>query len=302
MILKPRLATLILWNWKTGQEVRHFEGQRDVIYSVAISPDGRRILSGSGPSGPFSAHSGDNDLTLWDLQSGEVLSRMHGHKDAVFHVAFRPDGRSAVSSSADSTLILWNLDDGQVLSTLRGHTTFAYTFSISPRGDRVFSASFDLSVILWDVERAQEIRRFYGHSGPVTSAQFLADGRRVLTGAVDKTMRLWDIYSADEVRRMGAQSGLGMWAVASDGQRAITSAGGGAIFAPQSPRNPLYLWNLHTGELLAELGQQGNTIFEAAFLPDGKHFLTVSGDLFIPGAENRMILREVGHRQRGAPL
>jgi WD40 repeat protein len=283
---------LILWNWQTGQEVRRFEGQRDVIYSVAISPDGRRMLSGSGPSGPFSAHSGDNDLTLWDLHNGGILRRMQGHKDAVFHVAFRPDGRSAVSSSADSILILWNLDDGNILSTLRGHTTFAYSFAMNPRGDRVFSASFDLSVILWDVERAQEIRRFHGHSGPVTAAQFLSDGRRVLTGSVDKTLRLWDIYSADEVLRLGAPSGLGMWAVTSDGQRAITSAGSGGIFAPQSPRNPLHLWDLRTGELLAELGQQGNTIFQAAFLPDGKHFLTVSGDLFIPGAENRMILRE----------
>lgn len=283
---------LILWNWKTGQEIRRFEGQRDVIYSVAFSPDGREILSGSGPSGPFSAHSGDNDVMLWDLQSGEILRRLQGHKDAVFRVAFRPDGRSAVSSSADSTLILWNLDDGKILSTMRGHTTFAYTFAISPRGDRVFSASFDLSVILWDVERAQELRRFHGHSGPVTAAQFLSDGRRVLTGAVDKTMRLWDIYSADEVRRFGAPSGLGMWAVASDGQRAITSAGGGAIFAPQSPLNLLQLWDLRTGELLAELGHQRNTIFEAVFLPDGKHVLTVSGDFFIPGAENCMILRE----------
>jgi WD40 repeat protein/serine/threonine protein kinase len=284
---------LILWNWQTGREIRRFGGQRDVIYSVAISPDGRQVLSGSGPTGPFSAHSGDNDVVLWDLHSGEILRRMQGHKDAVFHVAFRPDGRSAVSSSADSTLVLWNLDEGKFLSALRGHTTFAYTFAISPRGDRVFSASFDLSVILWDVDRAQEIRRFYGHSGPVTAALFLSDGRRVLTGAVDKTIRLWDIYSADEVLRFGAPAGLGMWAVASDGQRAITSAGGAAIFAPQSPLNLLQLWDLRTGELMAELGRQRNTIFEAALLPDGKHVLTVSGDFFMPGAENCMILREV---------
>jgi WD40 repeat protein len=286
-------SNLILWDWQTGREIRRFEGQRDVIYSVAISPDGQRVLAGCGPSGPSSEHSGDNDLALWDLHTGEILRRMRGHKDAVFQVDFRPDGLSAISSSADSTLILWNLADGSAVSTLRGHTTFAYTFAISPRGDRVFSASFDLSVILWDVERAQQIRRFYGHSGPVTSAQFLADGRRVLTGAVDKTMRLWDVYSADEVLRLGAPSGLGMWAVASDGRRAITSAGGGAIFAPQSPVNPLQLWDLRTGELLAELGGQRNTIFEAALLPDGEHLLTVSGDFFMPHAENCMILYEV---------
>lgn len=289
---------MMLWNWRTGKEMRCFEGQCDVIHSVAISPDGQWILSGSGASGPYSAHSGDNDLVLWDLQSGAVLRRMHGHKDAIFHVAFRPDGCSAVSSSADSTLILWNLDDGEIISTLRGHSTFVYSFDISPKGDRVLSASLDLSVILWDLERAQEIRRFYGHAGPVTAVQFLSDGRRVLTGAVDKTLRLWDVYSADEVLRLSAPSGLGMWAVASDGKRAVTSAGGAALYAPQSPRNPLYLWDLRKGKLSAQLSQQRNTIFEAAFLPNGKHILTVSGDFFVPDADNCMILWDAATGQQ----
>jgi WD40 repeat protein/serine/threonine protein kinase len=284
---------ITLWNWRTGQRIRRFDGQSDVIYSVAISPDGAHILSGSGPSGPFSKRSCDNDLVLWDLETGTIVRRLRGHTDAVFQVAFEPDGRGAISSSADSTLIVWNLNDGTIRKIFRGHTTFAYTFALSPRGDCVFSASFDLSVILWDVDRAQEIRRFYGHAGPVTAVQFLADGRRVLTGSVDKTLRLWDIYSADEVMRLREPTGLGLWSVASDGRRVIASGGSSGIFAPQSPVNPLYLWDLQRGELLARLGEQKNTIYEAAILPDGERFLTVSGDLFIPEAENCMILREV---------
>jgi len=106
-------------------------------------------------------------------------------------------------------------------------------------------------------------------------------------------MRRWDIYSADEMLRLGAPSGLGMWAVASDGRRAITTAGSSAIFAPQSPVNILQLWDLGTGELLSELGRHRNTIFEGALLPDGQHVLTVSGDFFVPHAENCMVLREV---------
>jgi WD40 repeat protein len=284
---------VILWNWQTGQEIRRFEGQSDVVYSVAISPDGTQILSGSGPSGPFSRTSGDNDLVLWDLKSGAIVRRLRGHKDAVFHVAFEPSGRGAISSSADSTLIVWNLSDAGIRTIFRGHKTFAYTFALSPRGDCVFSASFDLSIILWDIERAQEIRRFYGHAGPMTTVQFLADGRRVLTGSIDKNLRLWDIYSADEVIRLREPTGLGLWAVASDGRRVITSGGSTGVFAPQSPVNPLYLWDLKRGELLARLGEQKNTIYEAALLPDGERFLTVSGDLFIPEAENWMTLREV---------
>ena len=284
---------LILWNWQTGEEVRRFDGQKDVIYSVAFSPDGWQLLSGSGPSGPFSKGSGENELVLWDVESGVILRRLRGHKDAVFHVAFLPGGYGAVSSSADATVVVWNLGDGSVRTVFRGHTTFAYAFAVSPRGDSVFSASFDLSVIHWDIERGQEMRRFYGHAGPVTTVQFLSDGRRVLTGSIDKTLRIWDVYSADEVMRLREPTGLGMWAVASDGCRAITTAGGMGVFAPQSPVNPIYLWNLDTGTLQAKLGEQGNTIYEAALLPDGERFLTISGDLFMPEAENCMVLREI---------
>ena len=284
---------LILWNWRTGQEIRRFEGQSDVIYSVAISPDRTQILSGSGPSGPFSGGSGDNDLVLWDLESGAIVRRLRGHKDAVFHVAFEPNRCGAISSSADSTLIVWNLSDGGIRTIFRGHKSFAYSFALSPRGDCVFSVSFDLSIILWDVERAQEIRRFYGHAGPATTVHFLADGRRVLTGSIDKNLRLWDIYSADEVMRLREPTGLGLWAVASDGRRVIASAGSTGVFAPQSSRNPLYLWDLEKDEPPARLGEQKNTIYGAALLPDGERFLTVSGDLFIPEAENRMTMREI---------
>ena len=283
---------LILWDWQSGEELQRYEGQRDAIYSVAISPDGERVLSGCGPSGPFSTHSGDNELVLWDLRSGAVLRRMRGHQDAVFHVAFRPTGRGAVSSSADATLIVWDLDTGEILRTLRGHTTFVYTFAIDPTGDRVFSASFDISIILWDIERGQEIRRFHGHAGPVTAVEFLKDGRRVLTGAIDKTLRLWDIYSADEMLRLGAPPGMGMWALATTGEHVVTSAGSTAIFARQSPVNPLQLWDLRSRSLVATLTEQSNTIFEAVFLPDGKRILTVSGDLFSPAAENWMSLRD----------
>lgn len=284
---------LIVWNWQTGEEVRRFDGQNDVIYSVAFRQDGQQLLSASGPSGPFSKGSGNNELVLWDVESGAILRRLRGHKDAVFHVAFLPGGNRAISSSADATVMVWNLDDGSVRTVFRGHKTFAYTFAVSPQGDSVFSASFDLSVIHWDIERGQEMRRFYGHAGPVTTVQFLADGRRVLTGSIDKSLRIWDVYSADEVMRLREPTGLGMWAVASDGSRAITTAGSAGVFAPQSPVNPVYLWNLDKGTLLAKLGEQGNTIYEAALLPDGERFLTISGDLFVPEAENCMVLREI---------
>ena len=56
---------------------------------MAVSPDGRRIVSGS-----F-----DQTVVVWDLETGKPIHRLTGHQDWVNSVAVSPDGRRIVSGS-----------------------------------------------------------------------------------------------------------------------------------------------------------------------------------------------------------
>ena len=80
-------------------EVDRLQVHTSSVDSVAFSPNGRRIVSGSA----------DNTLRLWDAATGKPIGPpLQGHTGSVVSVAFSPDGRRIVSGSYDNTLRLWD--------------------------------------------------------------------------------------------------------------------------------------------------------------------------------------------------
>ncbi len=131
--------TVRLWALESGRELRRFEGHADLIWSVALSPNGRRALSGSE----------DNTVRLWEVGSGREIFRLRGHTGWAWSVAFSPDGRRALSGSDDKTLRLWNLDKGTEICCLEGHTDWVSSVVFAPDGRTALSGSNDQTLRLW---------------------------------------------------------------------------------------------------------------------------------------------------------
>jgi WD40 repeat protein len=116
-----------------GTLLYSYVGHTTGVLSVAWSPDGKRIASGSG----------DQTVQVWDAATGAHPYTYHGHAGNVNAVAWSPDGQRIASAGADGTVQVWDVIDGGQVYTYRGHTLDVDAVAWSPDGQRIASASED---------------------------------------------------------------------------------------------------------------------------------------------------------------
>ena len=80
--------------------LKTLDGYSSYVESVAYSPDGTKIISGSR----------DRTIKIWDANTGECLKTLKGHSDCVEYVTFSPDGKRIVSGSDDKTIKIWGVE------------------------------------------------------------------------------------------------------------------------------------------------------------------------------------------------
>ncbi|MGH7868038.1 MAG: WD40 repeat domain-containing protein, partial [Candidatus Dormibacteraceae bacterium] len=128
-------------------------GHRGSVNSVAFSPDGARLVSGS--------H--DETVKVWDARSGRLLQTLEGHCNVVASVALSPEGARLASGSDDKTVRVWDLRSGCLLQTLEGHRGGVTSVAFSPEGVWLSSGSYDHTVKLWEVRSGRLLQTLEGH-------------------------------------------------------------------------------------------------------------------------------------------
>jgi len=112
-------------------------------------------------------------------------------------VAFSPDGKILVSSSADQTVRLWDVSTGQCFKMLQGHTHRVRSAAFSPNGKILASGSDDQRVYLWDTSTSQCLKTLQGHTHRVSLVAFSPDGSTLASGSGDGTIKLWDVKTGE---------------------------------------------------------------------------------------------------------
>jgi WD40 repeat protein/serine/threonine protein kinase len=237
------------------------------VTSVAFSPDGRRIVTGS-----F-----DRTAKVWDAGTGRELLTLRGHERWVTSVAFSPDGKRIITGAGEwsgpdkmpGEAKVWDAATGQEVLALEGHTDCVWNVRFSPNGKRIVTGSEDQTARVWDAATGQEILTLKGHAGAVRSVAFSSDGRRIVTGGEDFMAKVWAAETGQEILTLkGHAGGVRSVAFSPDGRRIVTASGD----------RTAKVWDAGPGREILMLNEHTEPVTSVAFSPDGRRIVTGSHD------------------------
>lgn len=263
--------------WKC---VRTLKEHSDRVTSVAISPDGRMLASGSV----------DTTIKLWDLFTGKLLHSFEKHSNgAVSSLAFSPDGKTLASGSCHMLLgkiQLWDLNKLTLQQTFDKDSQLiqrVMSIAFSPDGKTLATGHTFDGISLWDVNTGKLLHTLRAHGLDVFIVTFSPDGWILASAGGDGAIIFWDWRTTERVRTFTRPSDLvtsfvSFWADKNRSVYSIAISPDGKIIASGGKCQPVELWNADTGQLVRILTGHSGKVFSVAFSPDGQILASAGED------------------------
>ena len=250
-------------------------GHRYMVASVAISPDGKTLVSGGE----------DETAKLWDIATGKILHTWKVEGREVWSVTFSPDGKTIAAGCDGMTLAndidrdqvrLWNVEDKSE-KILSGHHISVNSVAFSPDGSFLASGSTDGTIKLWDVSTGRVVKTLQGNSGLICSVVFSpvsiatqGFGQTIASCDYDGFIRIWNVDNCEceQINRVDHRPVFCITFCPTDSN----------IIASPSFDNSIKLWSVNNSECKQTLHGHTQEILSLAWSRDGKILVSSSLD------------------------
>jgi len=242
-----------LWDFSTDSLVRvlaaHPNPNSYTSVSLAFSPDGRTLITGSGSDV-------SDAVRLWEVATGRQLRSLDGLRNQVASVAYSPSGKSVAIGTMNGPIKLWDISSGEVRA-LVGHGSWVPSMAFTPDGQTLVSGSFDNTVKVWETSTGK-LRRSITNPNRfealgsiphqaidrINAIALDPSGTVVASGGNDGTIRLWDIASGRELRALNGHS---------SGVKSLAFHPDGRLLASGAEDATIKLWDPRSGNEVASL-------------------------------------------------
>jgi WD40 repeat protein len=253
------LDCFFLYSHVTRQEGKLL-GHMDQVISVAFSPDGTKIASGSA----------DRSVKIWDAATGKQLWDLKGHIDPIFSVMFSSDGTQVLSCSNYCALRIWDLSTGRQVEQLGSHKDISRCVAISPDGDTIVSNHAKYPWVSTFYTGSGDLREHHtSHEPQVTSVIFSPDSSKIASGSENGSVKIWDPNNQFQLHTLKGHTG----AVCT-----VAFSPDGTLMASGSDDHSVRLWVISTQRQLEELNGHTDSVCSVVFSPDGTKIASGSND------------------------
>jgi len=244
-----RAGDVKIWDTKSGALAASLDGQPTVVWSVAVSADGKTLITGGY----------DGKIIIWNMAEKKPQQTIE-KKGWIRRVALSPDGKHFAAAGEDGSVILFETEGGKEKKTFKAHEAAVYDVAFSPDGAVLATCSTDKLAKLWDwnAETPAEKAKLEGHGDAVWAVAWAKDGS-LATASADRKIKLWNAEGKEQATLEGHKDWVSDLAFSPDGN----------TLASCSHDRTARLWDVKEKKETASLGPHGSTCWSVAFSPDG---------------------------------